>query len=303
MEAVVAKYFKPDKVDEFNKRVNLVKDLTDNKFNTADELHAAHGDLVTRSQAEGIIQKISKTQKGGAGGDDFFSATIAGAIDGLVSIFIPEVRIPVRTVLSMVFLLNYIEKLPMFGSLVGAALDITAAALPVTAVNIQTAVPALVGLIPLPYMNFVGMGLGWFFSATLLFLAITIGISRMQFGAAIEASAGLIPVFGAAAMNFVRTSNMTMGRMNARRQKVVAEFLEVVETIKTVATELSEDAKNTLNEVAGEAVRAVENFRQPVPASAPAQAPAPVGGKKRLSSRRRVIKKWKTTRRIKSVRR
>jgi hypothetical protein len=316
MEAIVAKHFKPDKVDEFKKRLALVKDLVDKKFTTADDLHAAHSDLISRSQAENILKKTN-VQKGGVNGStDFLTDTISGAITGLTSVFIPEFRAPLQLGLGVVFLLNYIEKLPMFGSIVGAALDMTAATLPITAVNIQTSVPLLFSLIPLPYMNFVGMAVGWFFSAMLLFVAIMIGVSRMQFGAAIEASAGLIPVVGTSAMNFVRTSNTTLGKLNQKRQKVVADFLEVVDVLKQTSQSVGRGLSDTLDNVASEAKAAasstaksalqtvVSEVKTASATPAPAPAPASVGGKKKRFSRKKpMIKKWKTTRRIKSARR
>ncbi len=81
---------------------------------------------------------------------DFISPATSAAIDGLLGIFIPEVRLPIKTALGFVFILSYIESLPIFGQLVAAALDITAAMLPVIAVNFQNFTPVVVGLIPIP---------------------------------------------------------------------------------------------------------------------------------------------------------
>ena len=294
MEAIIAKHFKPDKVEEFNKRFSLVKDLANNRFTSPEEIYEAHPDLITPQQAQGIWKNYNeaKVQKGGLQvvsaqmANDLLSPTISKALNLLLGIFIPEVRIPIKVGLGFIFILSYIEKLPGIGALVASALDITATILPVWAVSLQNLIPPLVALIPLPYMNFAGMFLGYIFSAVLLFMAIMIGISRKQFGSAIEATAGLIPVFGPTLMNGVKSVNVTAAKLNARRIQVVEQFTALVNQIIQTATQAGEETKASLQGLLTEAVRA-SGPPQPVPAQ---QAG------KRFSRRTRKSSKWKTRR-------
>ena len=105
MEAVVAKHL-PDKVDEFKFRMGVFQDLMNKKFSSPDELQQHFGSTFTPAQAKSIFQKIQPT--GGMIDDevDFLSPAVSSAIDGLLNIFIPEVRLPIKTGLGFVFILS-----------------------------------------------------------------------------------------------------------------------------------------------------------------------------------------------------
>lgn len=107
----------------------------------------------------------------------------------------------------------------------------TAAVLPIIAVNLQNFTPLVIGLIPIPYANFIGIAIGYCFSAFFLWLAILLGISRQQFGSAVEATAGLIPVVGPTAMNWVAKANFTAAKLNARRKKVMESISQTLEAV------------------------------------------------------------------------
>jgi hypothetical protein len=130
-------------------------------------------------------------------------------------------------------------------------------------------------------MNFAGMFLGYIFSAVLLWLAIMIGISRKQFGSAIEATAGLIPVFGPTMMNGVKSVNVTAAKLNARRIQIVDQFTLLMNQIIQTVKEVSEETKTSVQGLIKEAVSA--------------SGPPKVGGK-RFSRRTRKSSKWKTRR-------
>ena len=120
-----------------------------------------------------------------------------------------KIQLFIRTSLPAVFTLNTLEKSPLFGDILASALDITAAALPVLASVSQTQTPILVGLLPLPYASTVGLVAGWIISFFFLFTAMLIGISRKDFSAAAESTAGMIPVLGPVAMRTVTAGDRT----------------------------------------------------------------------------------------------
>lgn len=127
-------------------------------------------------------------------------------------------------------------------------MDITAAMLPVIAVNFQNFTPLVVGLIPLPYSNFVGIAIGYCFSAFFLWLAILLGISRQQFGSAVEATAGLIPVIGPTAMNWVSKANFTAAKLNMRRKRVMESVSETLAVVSQFVDANVTPALDTLNQ-------------------------------------------------------
>lgn len=96
----------PDKADEFQFRMGVFKDLAQRKFSSAQELQQHFGSLFTPDQAKRIYEKIQP--RGGVIEDevDFISPATSAAIDGLLGIFIPEVRLPIKTGLGFVFILS-----------------------------------------------------------------------------------------------------------------------------------------------------------------------------------------------------
>lgn len=231
---------KPDEpLKTYDEHSAVLRDLTTKKFANSAEFFSyfdtAYPGLFDQSQADRIWTKMNaaKQQGGASPSTDLLSPVLSSALDNLLAIFIPEVREPIKAGLGFAFILTYIEQLPLFGPLVGAALDITAALLPTLAVTAQNLMPTLVSLIPLPYMNFVGIGIGWAFSFVLLYVTMLIGISRKKFGASVEAISGMIPIMGATAMNMVQKANITAAKLNDRRQ-------EVAESVGALTDALSE---------------------------------------------------------------
>lgn len=280
MESIVRTHL-PEQVDEFKYRWKVFDDLSHKKFSSPEALQSHFGDLFTPEQASNIWNNLQR--KGGANDEvDYLSPTVSSAIEKLLAIFIPEVRIPIKTGLSFVFILSYLEKLPMFGPLVAAAMDVTAAVLPTIAVNLQNLTPPLIGLLPIPYASFAGIVVGWMFSAFFLWMAILLGISRQQFGPAIEAMSGLIPVVGPTVMNWVAKANLTAAKLEMRRKQVAESFANLMQQISSV---LDSTVTPTLNKLNAEVQKQA--------------APMPGARRKKLTKSRKSKEQWQRTRRSK----
>jgi hypothetical protein len=225
-------------------------------------------------------------------------------------------------IIPFVFVLDTLESIPLFGDLIGASLDVTAATLPVIASNIQTFTPALVGLIPIPLAGTVGIFLGWLFSMWFLWLAAVIGMSRKDFGAALEATSGMVPVIGPALMRGIKAVETVGTKFYNRADRISASISEAYGSLMGAV----ENAKNTVSGMA-----ASSNMKMPtasdikqtateavkIPATAPStptsQSTAEVKpedaktsfepvpprkkGGKRFSTRRRSVVKCPKTRR------
>ena len=311
MEAIVAQHL-PEKADEFKFRMGVYRDLATRKFGSPDELRQHFGSTFTPAQAKNIWTKLQP--KGGVANDevDFISPATSQAIDGLLSIFIPEVRLPIKTGLGFVFILSYVESLPIFGQLVAAALDMTAAVLPIIAVNFQNFTPLVVGLIPIPYANLVGVAIGYVFSAFFLWMAILMGISRQQFGSAVEATAGLIPVIGPTAMNWVAKANFTAAKLNQRRKKVMESVSETLQLVSQIVDATLTPALQTLDTQAQQAAQKANEVAtvandvkdlakgQIADLKQKAALARTVAGRKKLTRRTRKKTQWRRTRRSKT---
>jgi hypothetical protein len=217
--------------------------------------------LLTPKQADNVYRAIHGKQLGGR--DSLINETAESVIDTLSGVQrgppIPPgaaaaaekayktFQLVLRIVLPWVFILDTVQHTPLFGELIGAALDITAATLPVIATMIQTSTPALVGLIPVPYAGTIGILLGWLFSAWFLWLAAVIALSRKDFAGALEATAGMIPVVGASAMKIVASVDRVTTKLANRAEKIM----------------------ESISHAYGSAMGAIASVRSKIPASLP----------------------------------
>jgi hypothetical protein len=195
-------------------------------------------DSIFNETAESVIDSLSGVQRGPP-----IPPGAAAAAEKAWKTF----QFILRMVLPWVFILDTVQHTPLFGELIGAALDITAATLPVIATMIQTSTPALVGLIPIPYAGTIGIILGWLFSAWFLWLAAVIAMSRKDFASALEATAGMIPVVGASAMKIVASVDRVSTKLSNRASKIM----------------------ESISHAYGSAMGAVNSVRAKIPANLP----------------------------------
>lgn len=276
--------------------MDAYKELSSRTFKTADELRSYFlqddKPMFTEDQAKSIFEKTKKQMTGGSSesivNDGITSLvniisgkTVPGPPNPAIKAAIASVQQAIRIILPFVFILNSLEKSPLFGDLLGASLDITAAFLPVAATTIQATTPAVVGLIPLPFAGTIGIGLGWLFSFFFLWLAMVIGISRQDFSSALEATAGMIPVIGSTSMKTVASFDRVTTKLANRVEKIQ-------ESINNVYGSLQNTLKNSIQSVQ----------RRPI-----MLPPVPVRtGGKRFTRRKKYKSKWKKTLRRKSKR-
>lgn len=228
----------------FDSFMSIYRELYQKKFSSPSEIQEKFKDgntpLFNEKQANNIFNSLNSSQSGGGEErDSIVNETVQKIIDLLAGIntdgpvdpriqkTIEAIQIFIRSSLPFVFTLNTLEKSPLFGEIVGSALDITAASLPIFASISQTQTPALVGLLPLPYASTVGLVAGWLFSFFFLFTAMLIGISRRDFSAAVEATAGMIPVLGPVAMRTVSSVDRTATKLRNRTEKIYQSIQNV----------------------------------------------------------------------------
>jgi hypothetical protein len=166
-------------------------------------------------------------------------------------------------IIPFIFILDTLENTPLFGDLIGAALDVTAAVLPVIASNIQTITPSLVGLIPVPLAGTLGIVLGWLFSLFFLWLAMVIGISRKEFAAALEATAGMVPVIGPALSRGVKAVETVGTKFYNRADKISASISKAFGSLMGAINKVKSTVKS---------LPSIDKFAGPNPPSLPSLA-------------------------------
>ena len=171
---IAEKHLGKDAGSAVDTMIDAYNELSSKTFKTAEELRSyfLQGDkpMFTSEQAESVFKKT----QGMSGGST--ESVVNDAVTGIVNLIsgktvpgppnpavqaaIASVQQAIRVVLPFVFILNTVEQSPLFGELIGAALDVTAAFLPVAANSIQATTPAVVGLIPIPFAGTVGIAIG-----------------------------------------------------------------------------------------------------------------------------------------------
>jgi hypothetical protein len=295
---ITGKHLGNDAANAVDKMMDAYTELSSKAFKTADELrsHFLQGDkpMFSEEQAKNIFNKTRMT--GGSTESVVNDAltgilniisgkTVPGPPNPAIQAAIATVQQAIRIMLPFVFILNTLEQSPLFGELLGAALDITSSILPITASSIQTGTPALVGLIPIPFAGTVGMVLGWVFSFYFLWLAMVIGISRKDFAGALEATAGMIPVIGGTAMKAVASFDRVSTKLANRAERIQASISEVYGNLQNTIKNVQSSVQNS--------VQNVKNTALKKPLVIPA---APAIGGKRFTRRRKYKNKWRKTR-------
>lgn len=311
-----------DAAEAVNRFVSAYGELATQKFGSAKELqsHFLMGGIPMFSdkQAKSIFDKVQK--KGGS--------TESAVSDGITSIIdivsgkaamgppnpaiqaaMQSVQQVIRLILPFVFILNTFERSPMFGELLGAALDVTAATLPVIASAVQANTPALIGLIPIPFAGTVGIALGWLFSLFFLWLAMVIGVSRKDFASALEATAGMIPVIGGTAMRTVAASDRVLTKLSNRAEKIQAAIEQAYGSLKGALEQVTnkpefQNASNFLKnmpitKMANEKLNSTSltgNITSSPSFQAAQSFARPRLGGKRLTRRKKYKNKWRRTR-------
>lgn len=152
---------------------------------------------------------------------------IKPVVDANIWMFIPEVRDKIKKLIGAFFLLGSLEKLPIFGPLIGSSMDIATAFMPALAQTAQNMLPNLIGLAPIPYAAFAGEAAGYVFSAVMMFMTLMTQVSRGEFLEALEASAGLIPVVGTTLMAYINKGKQVYMKAQAMREKIVKSLAQI----------------------------------------------------------------------------
>jgi hypothetical protein len=232
------------------------------------------------------------------------------------------IRMTVHTIVSFLFPLDTVEKIPAFGAIVGVFFDLVKAGLLVSAGNSVTILPQLIGLIPLPLAGTVGTAIGWFISLGFLIAYASISFSRKEFSDTMRSILMMVPVVGSVLGNtfqsFVGTGTKVANRYEQLKMQLgslwsgvtnAARIAQEQTTLLANKTTAMANVADSISKAANVAQTIVTNAGQPLPPpppSAPPSAPPPppprssfapvqarLGGK-RFTRRKRLRRKWRT---------
>lgn len=251
---------------------------------------------------ESRMTAFKRKQSGGNNGDpdDFLTPQVQRFLEVITS---PAAQGMLRSVFAVVFFLSYLEKLPVFGSILGATLDIMVSGGKALVKTIQKNIPPLVGLIPLPFASLIGIAMAAVFGMIFWPILAIVSLSRQDFTAAVESFIRVIPPpFGDTIADLFLEGNRAIARINAKRIKLANDISSALKMLQDTAGEVTKAAGDLGSQITQSAKDIMQ--RAPVPApAAPAPAvpdvsPAPqtAGRRYRFSRRRQSKSKWKTRR-------
>ena len=259
---IVKRHIGAADADNVDRMLSAYESLYKGKYNSPEDIRRSFTKdgqpLFTQEQAKSVFRQIRKGQTGGEKVDSILNSIISSGVDVAAGITQPpppnaavqgatkSIQMFIRMIIPFVFILDTLEDIPLFGDLIGASLDVTAATLPVIASNFQTFTPALVGLIPLPLAGTVGIFLGWLFSLWFLWLAAVIGASRKDFASAVEATSGMVPIIGPALMRGVKAVETVGTKFYNRADRISESISQAYGSLMGAV----ENAKNTVSGMA-----------------------------------------------------
>jgi hypothetical protein len=185
----------------------------------------------------------------------------------------PYLQALVRMSFTVIFFLSYIESIPIAGSLVSAALDIALSGGRILIKQLQTIVPTLVGLIPLPFMNLVGIGMVSIVGMILWPLLAIISFSRQDFASAIESFIRVIPPpIGTGLADAFLDANRTVSKLDGNRKKVLADLVAGLGALQQYGPVAADQTKKGAQKL----LAAVREVQQESPTATPVPEPTPV---------------------------
>lgn len=250
------------------------------------------------------LRDYGKTQVGGAeepntipipvvpSKDDYLGPEMRWFVEVLGS---PYAVVGVRMLFTVLFIVSYLEKLPVFGGILSAVLDLTVTGGRVLIKAVQKMIPPTIGLIPLPYMSFVGMGMAAVFGMLLWPVIAIVSFSRQEFTTAIEAMLRIVPPpLGDVIADAFLDVNRTAYRMNEKRKKIADDIVAGLKSIM----ELGNTAKDRVVSGADTLIQKLPEVAAQTPKlpSMPEVPTKPTVGGQALSRKQRKKNKWRTRR-------
>jgi hypothetical protein len=157
----------------------------------------------------------------------------------------------------VVFFVSYLEKIPIFGSILSASLDVILAGGKIMVKSVQSLLPAAIGVIPLPYASMVGIAMASLFGFIVWPIFAIISLSRQDFVAAIESYIRMIPPpIGDMIANTFLEGNRAVAKIDEKRIKLGNDIANGLNQISQLADSVSSSMKEGFDTLAKQTVEA-----------------------------------------------
>lgn len=186
------------------------------------------------------LTHFKRQRGGGPEEEDWLGPNLQKFIDGISG---PGAQMAWRSLFGVLFLLKYLESIPAFGSILGAALDLMVMGGKVLIKVLQRSIPTLFGLIPLPFMNILGLMMAAVLGMILWPILAIVSFSRTDFTSAIDSFIRIIPPpIGETIADMFLEANRTIAKLEVRRQKIAEQISAALDSLAEVFTGVKENA-------------------------------------------------------------
>jgi hypothetical protein len=213
----------------------------------------------------------------------------------LTAVTSPYARTLLEGIFMVVFFVSYLEKIPVFGSILSASLDIILAGGKIMVKSVQSLLPAAIGVIPLPYTSMAGIAIAALFGFIVWPIFAIVSLSRQDFVAAIEAFTRMIPPpLGDMIANTFLEGNRAVAKIDEKRIRLGNDVANGLNQLSTITNSVSSSMKEGFETLAKQTQEAASNVKNAVPAVPPMptipKLPTTTGGFHRRTQR----KTWRT---------
>ena len=175
----------------------------------------------------------------------------------LTAVTSPYARTMLQGIFMVVFFISYLEKIPLFGSILSASLDVILAGGKTLVKSVQSILPAAIGMIPLPYTAMVGIAMAAIFGMIVWPIFAIISLSRQDFVAAIESYIRMIPPpIGDMLANTFLEGNRAVAKIDEKRIKLGNDIANGLNQISQLANTVSSSMKEGFDSLAKQTMEA-----------------------------------------------
>jgi hypothetical protein len=184
----------------------------------------------------------------------------------LTAVTSPYARTMLQGIFMVVFFVSYLEKIPVFGSILSASLDVILAGGKTMVKSVQSILPAAIGVIPLPYASMVGIAMAALFGFIVWPIFAIISLSRQDFVAAIESYIRMIPPpIGDMLANTFLEGNRAVARIDEKRIKLGNDIANALGQISSITNSISSSMKEGFETLAKQTQEAASKAQGSIP--------------------------------------
>lgn len=184
----------------------------------------------------------------------------------LTAVTSPYARTLLEGIFMVVFFISYLEKIPVFGSILSASLDVILAGGKIMIKSVQSLLPAAIGVIPLPYTSMAGIAIAALFGFIVWPIFAMVSLSRKDFAAAMESFIRIIPPpVGDMIANTFLEGNRAVAKIDEKRIRIGNDVANGLTQLSTITNTLSSSMKEGFETLAKQTQEAASNAKNAIP--------------------------------------